>query len=352
MPSIRFRLDKPTTDGLDDHVRREYGPDARVVDTEVTLVGGVAGFFAKRVVDVTVDLPEPATNSAAHDFGMAKRVGIAALLEEADAAEEQVAPGVDAPALSTQSGGFASVLDGLRIDVEPMPAFGAGAAARPPSNARPAWAMPDAQTTPAPARRAERVAVATRPAGPIVVSRLDDPPAEEIVFAQPVPRSRVGKVREGLPPAQRTRPGDLLVVVGLGDDAVRVALDVRDRLQTGYVCDGGAVEGNTRRRVDDRRDSLAARAYGVRSGQPVIVAYGIADGDVAAGRFEGLTNIDGDQVWAVVDATRKHLDTKRWLDDLRRRVQVDAIASIRVPLTSTPETLAQLGLPEAWTDAR
>jgi hypothetical protein len=368
VPSIRFRLDKPTLTGLAEQVRRDYGPDARIVATQETTVGGLGGLFGRKVVDVTVDLPDPAHLDGSHEFDMPTRVGLAALLEDADSQDFGAAAGdpfedllrsgggaVREPAVSTQGHDFASVLDALRIDVEPSGETGGGTPARPlpaPAMRRPAWATAPVvlprEPKPAPAPAAPEV-LTLAPARP---RRVDVPAAavaEQIVWATPRPRSRTGRTAPGAPPPQRTRAGDLLLLVGLGDDAVRVANAVRDRMQRGYVCDGGSVEGNTRRRVDDRRGALAARAYGVRSEQPVIVAYGLGDGDVDDPRFDGLLSIDSDQAWLVVDATRRPEHTLRWTGSLRGRLQVDAVASVRAR-EAGGSALPELGLPEAWTD--
>jgi hypothetical protein len=377
VPSIRFRLDKPTLNGLAARVREEYGPDARIVDTEETLSGGFGGFFAKRVIDVTVELPDAAGPSEAHAFDMRKRVGLAALLEDADA-QDLVPPAAavtaavspsSGPPVSTERGDFASVLGSLQEDVARTPPPPAPVpqppelpavriASRPPATRiavadppkaapvalrpTPAWSGPPVFTAPN--------TILAQPSGPVVISRLTESMAERLVFSAPAVRARIGAAAPGEPTPRRSRAGDLLLLVGLGQDAVRVANSIRDRMQHGYVCDGGSVHGNARRRVDDRRGALAARAYGVRSGQPVIVAFGIGDGDPDEPWFDDFVGIGGDQVWAVVDATRKTEDTQRWVAQLRTRVQVDAMASIRVAQTSTPESLAALGLPEAWTD--
>ncbi|WP_375405210.1 hypothetical protein, partial [uncultured Amnibacterium sp.] len=87
MPSIRFRLDKPTLTGLAARVAAEFGPEARILDTEETIVGGIAGIFGRRVIDVTVEVPDRAAPDGAHEFSMRSRVGLAALLEDADAAD-------------------------------------------------------------------------------------------------------------------------------------------------------------------------------------------------------------------------------------------------------------------------
>lgn len=388
MPSIRFRLEKPTLTGLAARVAAEYGPDARIVDTEESIVGGIAGVFGKRVVDVTVELPDRAAPDGAHEFPMRSRVGLAALLDEADAADlgpAAAVPGQDpwvasarpaqAPVqVSTQGVDFASVLDALRIDVEPGET-GAGTPARPLRRSEPP-ATPTVFTALRPARPPRRAVTAATPvraleapvrsvppAAPrrVAVPAPPAPPAspapatpaevaavQQYVWATSQPRSRTGRSTPGAPPPQRTSAGDLLLLVGLGDDPVHVAKALRARMQKGYVCDGGAVEGNTRRRVDDRRGAVAARAYGVRSDQPVIVAYGVGRGPLAEQELEQLLSIDSDQAWLVVDAGRDPEETLEWTGRLRGRLQVDAVASLRAPRNGINEALAAIGLPEAW----
>jgi hypothetical protein len=403
VPSIRFRLEKPTLTGLAARVAAEFGPDARIVDTDESIVGGIAGIFGKRVIDVTVEVPDRAAPDGAHDFSMRSRVGLAALLDDADAADLGPAGALPGPAaatrfrgapaggagdpwtaapassaqVSTQGGDFASVLDALRIDVEPGDAAG-GTPARPlrrsrpePAAERPATPFPPARSrrtamhaitaaVPLPALEAMpvRQSSAPRPTPPMRPPMPAAPPGpptpaeiaavQQHVWATAKPRSRMGRTPPGAPPPQRNRAGDLLLLVGIGDDAMRVAKGLRDRMQKGYVCDGGAVEGNTRRRVDDRRGAVAARAYGVRSDQPVIVAYGVGPGPMAEEELEQLLSIDSDQAWLVVDATREPEETLEWTGRLRGRLQVDAVASLRAQRGVRHEALAAIGLPEAW----
>ena len=382
MPSIRFRLEKPTLTGLAARVAAEYGPDARIVDTEESVVGGIAGIFGRRVVDVTVELPGRAAPEGAHEFSMRSRVGLAALLDDADAAD--LAPAGAFPTasggrreerrpvpaqVSTQGGDFASVLDALRIDVEPAGEAGGGTPARPLRGSaarsasadtgdplfthgrpprRPTRAITAAVPVPVPVRALEAMPVAPRPSHPAPTSPAELAAVQQFVWATPTPRSRMGRTTPGAPPPQRTRAGDLLLLVGLGDDPIRVATALRDRMQRGYVCDGGAIEGNTRRRVDDRRGAVAARAYGVRSDQPVIVAYGVGPGAIPDEDLDGLLSIDSDQAWLVVDAMREPEETLEWTGRLRGRLQVDAVASLRAERGTRPEALAAIGLPEAW----
>lgn len=372
MPSIRFRLDKPTLSGLAARVAAEYGPEARIVDTEESVVGGIGGLFGRRVIDVVVQVPDRAAPDGAHEFSMRSRVGLAALLDDADAMDLAPATAngpqpVPPPApstranVSTQGGDFASVLDALRIDVEPSDGAG-GTPARPLRRRRPeppavpttftaiaAAPRPPVRAQPAPMRAIGVAAPSAVPTPPPPMSpEVAEAAAREYQWATPTPRSRMGRTTPGAPPAPRTRSGDLLLLVGIGDDAVRVAKAVRDRLQKGYVCDGGSVEGNTRRRVDDRRGAIAARAYAVRSEQPVIVAYGLGDGDVDDPRYGGLMSIDSDQAWLVVDAGRRPEQTLVWTDRLRGRLQVDAVASIGAIRGERQEAVTAIGLPEAW----
>ncbi|MGT2425916.1 hypothetical protein [Amnibacterium kyonggiense] len=379
MPSIRFRLEKPTLTGLAARVAAEFGPDARILDTEESIVGGIAGIFGRRVIDVTVELPDRAAPDGAHEFSMRSRVGLAALLDDADAADlgPASAHGDDpwaapAPAaqVSTQGGDFASVLDALRIDVEPAETGGGTPARplrrtpapaappqhftqlRPPRAVAPA-APPRAVTASVPVRALEapparRVPVAPPAPSPVAPTAAEVAAVQQYVWATSTPRSRMGRTTPGAPPPQRTRAGDLLLLVGVGDDPMRVAKSLRDRMQKGYVCDGGTLEGNTRRRVDDRRGAVAARAYGVRSEQPVIVAYGVRSGPMAEDELEQLLSIDSDQSWLVVDAAKDPGETLEWAGRLRGRLQVDAVASLRAQRGVQHEALAAIGLPEAY----
>jgi hypothetical protein len=144
--------------------------------------------------------------------------------------------------------------------------------------------------------------------------------------------------------------GDLIIVAGLGDDAVEVAHALGRRIRRAFVCDGGAVSGNTRRRVEDRRTAVAARAHGVQSGMPVVVSYGLGSGDADDVFLASLSAISADQIWVVVDASRKSEDTERWVATLAGTVPVHALATIGTGRTASPETVLSLGLPEGWSD--
>ena len=402
MPTIRYRLESPSLRGLPERVRQEYGPDARVVATEESLVGGVAGFFARRVIDVTVDLPDPGAPLEAHAFDAQARFGIARLLDDADAVEAYPGPsasamppttlagstsGTDAgpiphysqvsstptSSVSTQTPDFASVLHGL-TDVAPSPSQAApgqfaagqipsGRGAQPttartgPAFTAPIFTAPNTilahpsgpvLTSPIalPARRAQPDEKGSEPAG----ARAGGPRGSQ--RAVPSTDSSVKRAPEAraTAPAVLSGAGDLIIVAGLGDDPVEVAHALSRRIRRAYVCDGGAVTGNTRRRVEDRRTAAAARAHGVQSGSPVVVSYGLGGGDAADGFIAALAAISADQIWIVVDASRKSEDTERWVANLAGTVPVHALATIGTGRTASPETVLDLGLPEGWSD--
>jgi hypothetical protein len=137
-------------------------------------------------------------------------------------------------------------------------------------------------------------------------------------------------------------PGDLVVLAGVGRDALVVADAFAERHERIAVTVGGSIRIPGSPRVDDARSALAARARGRREGLATVVAWGVEAGMPAAMR--------ADQVWAVVDASRKPLDTKARVGELREAVPVQAMAVLGLHRTSTPDTLRRLGLRQGWTE--
>ncbi|MCU1576941.1 MAG: hypothetical protein JWP70_1645, partial [Leifsonia sp.] len=243
---------------------------------------------------------EPVRRGAHSRVDGPSRAGIAALLDEADELGARIG-GVDAPRqVSTGSELFAELMDELTFTVA---------------------------------------------ADPIA----EFPPAAAV--EQPVP-------------SPLTRPGDLVAVVGLGEDALPVARQMAvvaggDEVSSGVWTAGGlAVDGL--RRVEDRRTALEARADAVSRGCSVFLAVGVGlgggvglgagsgVGSVGSGDARILGGIRPDQVWVVVDAGRKPEDTARWVRAVASVVPVDAVAVIRQDSTSTPDTVDALGLPIGW----
>jgi hypothetical protein len=292
VPSIRFRLDDPSIDALTARVRLEYGENARILSAAEVRVGGFGGFFARRFVDVEVDLPQagsspsvPATPASGPTTTPQGAVGLEALLDAADQAERggQVAPPApQVPAVSTSTEDFERLMVELRTYAE-VPI-----------------ALP-----------------ATVPAAPAMVDEA----------------------------------GGLVLFVGLGDDALVVARSLARTVRRSELRVGGQIIFDDMRRVDDRRSASAARAQGVENDSVALVAWGVGMGiSGVASSMERLRSVIADQVWVVVDASRKPADTAAWVGMLRGALPVQAIAVVHGVETSTPDSVHGLGLPVGWSD--
>lgn len=113
MPSTRLRLEPKELRGAAARVRAEYGPEARIVAADEIRVGGIAGFFARRMYELTIEHPGGWTPP------VAPLSGIEALLAEAER-EESALPSAlpaDAPPVSTNTDSFSNVLGSLTATV-------------------------------------------------------------------------------------------------------------------------------------------------------------------------------------------------------------------------------------------
>lgn len=137
-------------------------------------------------------------------------------------------------------------------------------------------------------------------------------------------------------------PGDLLALVGLGDDALTVARRLGEQGLLVAVAGTGEHAGV---RVTDPRDAVEARAAGVRAGAGTAVAVATDIG--AGGLAEALGAVGPDLVWVVVDVSRKPGDTVHWVGLVRDLVPVHGMAVVGRELTLTPDVPEALGLPLA-----
>jgi hypothetical protein len=383
-----------TLDGLRREVRATHGASARIVAAQRVTVGGVAGFFARKHYEVTVEVPDPAIDLPVARVRIttpvpAERAGIAALLASADEAEDalqagapapraawsaSIAPG-DADASSTPvRDGFDDVLTGSVVPVSPRRAARAAAAA---SGA--GGASASASASPSSAGGAVPVAtpadVSTRTdafasimddltfngiapvagsaatagagaAGPTAFADGDaaDPDAlhgaaprrtaASLAAAADALAAQARAVASpGVPPAPDVSrgAGDLVVVVGRPGDAFRVAAQMASTFGLRSVD------------VSDRRSGILARATGVHENSAVVTALAW---DAAAPAT--LEAIAADQVWVAVDVGRKHDDTARWVEAVRAVAPVVAAAVVGEDDTATPGTVHLLGVPVGW----
>jgi len=277
VPSTRLRLDPKELRGAAARVRAEFGPHARILSAEEIRVGGIAGFFARRLYEIVVEHPEARDDQPDPAPRMS---GIAALLEQAER-DESFLPGAagagSARGISTQSDDFSSILGALAVSID------APVATAPPESAR-----------------------------------------------------------------FRPEPGGLLAIVGLRDDALRVALDVAGGSPGAQLGVSGDL-GGTLPRVDDRRDAVSLRARGVEADAIAIVAVGLGSGGpIAEANASRIPLLGADAVWVAVDATRKPDDTARWVAAVTAAVPVREMAVLDAPLTESPESVHDLGLRQAW----
>jgi len=277
-------------------VAAEHGPRARIVAAEKVTVGGIRGLFSRQYFEVTVELQpdvptEDTRRSRRAKLDVQARLGIAALLADADEAEARI-QGTPAEALlSTGSNHFAALMDDLTFNTVP----------------------PVAAAVP--------------------------PPAIPRLAAIPVPLGGIG---------------DLVVIVGLHQDAAAVATSMAALDPSGSaesVERAGTLAGLAP--GWDRRRALAARALAVERGRAAFVAFGL-EGErnpaALAVQAETLRTIGADQLWVAVDAGRKAQDTANWVRSLAALLPVDGVGVVGAAATASPDTVDQLSLPVGWID--
>ncbi|WIE80893.1 hypothetical protein [Curtobacterium sp. MCSS17_016] len=166
------------------------------------------------------------------------------------------------------------------------------------------------------------------------------------------PLAPVTQLKRRAPELAR-KPGDIVFVYGLRDDARTAA----EALQVAYgsieVVLAGTYRKGVGRHIEDRRESYAARADGVRTSRSFIVAVGLGVSPaVPQHHLAALNEFSPDQVWLAVDVTRKPEDTSAWAHAVATAADgIDALAAVGVAETITPETTDYIGIPVGWADA-
>ncbi|MGO4807229.1 hypothetical protein AB4089_19155 [Arthrobacter sp. 2MCAF15] len=390
MPN-RYRLKGASLEEIRRKAEQQYGPAARIVSAERVISPGIAGLFAQDRYEAMIEImskhevvtgevvpdadilagtetappgrpageghagerdagaaaapaapaPAPAAQTGPPAAPAAARTAvgpshhfqgaaIAALLEEADAAELSLHR--PAAGVSTESRDFAEILEqlgaGLRTPAEPVPAADPASAVGVP-----------AESYAGPADRAAQSPAAPTPAASIPVS---------------TPAAAPGRAPgdAGVAPAPLNGVGDLVVLVGLGEDAMDAALAMSMAAGGADVRTAGELSAYGHLHVDGRQSATAARAHAVLTERTVLVAFGLGKARNALARVQSVAALSADQVWVVVDAGRKHEDTKRWVGVLSAQLNVAAVAVVGASETGSPESVNGLGLPVGWIDAR
>lgn len=375
-------------DALRREVRATHGAAARIVAAQRVTVGGVAGFFARKHYEVTVEVPDvgvdlPVARVRITTPVPSERAGIAALLASADEAEDalqagaptpraawsaSMAPGDVAVSVVPVRDGFDDVLTGSSAQASPRRAARAAAAAG-RSEATPIPGAGGAVPTSAPADVSTRTdafasimddltfngiapapgaaaAAAAAGAGPSALAdgEAADPDAPHgaaprrtaaslAAAADALAAQARAVATPGVPAAPDVSrgAGDLVVVVGRPGDAFRVAAQMASTFGLRSVD------------VSDRRSGILARATGVHENSAVVTALAWDAAAPAA-----LEAIAADQVWVAVDVGRKHDDTARWVEAVRAVAPVAAAAVVGEDDTATPGTVHLLGVPVGW----
>ncbi|MBF4615000.1 hypothetical protein [Curtobacterium sp. VKM Ac-1376] len=298
MPPTRLQRSGATLESVRDAVRTEFGAGARIVAAERVTTPGFGGLFRRAHVEATVEVPEPGEQPSARVLiadSPVQRVGIAALLADAEEAEARIA-GTDGTA-TTRADAFASVLDGFRADGI------TGSAPRPPR-------VPSGPDVPAGVDPRLQAVIDTPPGGPS--GAVDAAPA--------VPAVRPTA------PAVRSAHGDLVLLVGRPNDVDAAAglFALRHALRASDAA--------------DRRGAILARADGVRDGHAVLAVAAWDD------RATGAA-LQADQVWVVVDVGRKLADSAAMVSAVADRLPVAGVVAIGAGETATPESVELLGVP-------
>lgn len=315
-----YRLKGSSLEEIRRRAEAKHGQAARIVSAELVSSPGIAGLFAGQRYEALIEvlpenvvvfgevLPEPALLMAQADDAPAgtgtgvphklERSAIAALLEEADAEESRNHARTSSP-VSTASKDFGVLLEELGTDFQ----------------------LPTSQ--------AQGGNEATRP--------------------DTVPRAR-GASRE-LPPALLKSAGDLVLLLGLGRDAIEAAVGMSIAYGGADVRTAGELSAYGHLHVDGRLAATAARAQAVVTGQTLLVAFGLGRlADVKA-RLPLIASLAADQIWLVVDAGRKPRDTAAWTKRIMDSHPVAALAVRGAGETLTPQTVNDLGIPIGWVEA-
>lgn len=167
-------------------------------------------------------------------------------------------------------------------------------------------------------------------------------------------RSTLAKDSQGAaaqgPGGLLTGPGDVILVAGLGADALTAVRTMAAAVGSSTMVTAGSFRAHGTDHIVSRQGLLTAQASAVIAHEPVLVAFGLGtDGSL---RTNALTELKADQVWAVVDATRKHDDTETWVKKVSWSAPIQFLAVINSQDTKTPETVNELGIPIGWIDGR
>lgn len=288
MPGKRFQLSGPSMEAIREQAST-LGPDPRVLAAEKVTVGGLAGLFGNTHYEAVVEVGE--TEPAAPL--VIRRHPVEAILP--DVTPDRVRTIADLLAEANEAE--------AAIHKRPVPAV---------STASPSF--------------------------------------DELIRSLEVQNTPAKQEKSPDLPVISSVPGDLIVLAGVGMSSTE-AFQVMSRGRGPVIQASGGQTPEQGLRVDTPAGATAARARGVLAGQPVFLAYGLGSYAEAPGHIADLKALGAEQVWLVVDVTRKHEDTEAWAAPLADALDITGAAVIGTRSTDTPRSVRKLGLTVGWTDA-
>lgn len=389
MPN-RYRLKGESLEDVRRKAELQYGPAARVVSADRVISPGIAGLFSGDYYEAVVEVldPNPATGGPVRDaqgkpvvrdgsdgtpreasrFSRMRR-GAAAFMGPAQVAPTRVAPAAAAARTAAPAQAAPAPVrapEATKARPTPEEAGFPAAASHHLQGAAIAALLAEADTVELGMHRPRGTGVSTE--SPDFAELLEQlgaglngGPGREDVTRPPGPQD-AGPTKSTTPPAARPGPppapaplngiGDLVLLIGLGEDALDTALAMSIAAGGADVRTAGKLTAFGHLHVDGRQSATAARAQAVMTDRTVLVAYGLERSRDAAATLNAVSAISADQIWVVVDAGRKHEDTARWVHALGAQLPISALAVVGTAETSTPESVNELGVPVGWIDSR
>ncbi len=384
MPN-RYRLKGESLEDVRRKAELQYGPAARVVSADRVISPGIAGLFSGDYYEAVVEVldPNPATGGPVRDahgkpavrhgsdgtpreasrFSRVRR-GAAAFMGPAQTARAAAAPAQAAPAAAAPIP--VRTPEAKKARPAPEEAGFPAAASHHLQGAAIAALLAEADTVELGMHRPRGTGVSTE--SPDFAELLEQlgaglnggPGPEDV--ASPAGPQDSGPTKSTTPPAAKPGPpsapaplngiGDLVLLIGLGEDALDTALAMSIAAGGADVRTAGKLTAFGHLHVDGRQSATAARAQAVMTDRTVLVAYGLERSRDAAASLKAVAAVSADQIWVVVDAGRKHEDTARWVHALGAQLPITALAVVGTAETSTPESVNELGVPVGWIDSR
>jgi hypothetical protein len=162
-------------------------------------------------------------------------------------------------------------------------------------------------------------------------------------------------------PRRAPHPGDHCVVVVLAEGACAVptartlALGLGLRAEEVVVLADGADGGSAGAAEPEGEGRAHVVDLARQRRRPLVVLLAVPSGADAGQRAAAralLTSLGVDQLWAVVDATRRTADVERWLSDVAPAGGVDAVSLVDLSATAAPGSGLDLQAPVVLLDGR